>query len=602
MKLLKYAIVALAMVLAVGAAAQNDTEFWFAAPENYHYEIGTSYNRDRPIFLHLTSFGNPSQVTINQPANATFLPISVNLTANATQSVNLTDLIETIENKPSNTILNFGLHLVATNPITAYYEQASPSNPDIFTLKGKNSLGTNFIIPSQFDWPNSGSWGNQQFNSFCIVATQNNTQVTITPKQSIVGHPAGTPFTITLNAGQVYSATAISASGAGHLGGSTVTSDKPIAISINDDSASPAGGAPDLLGDQIIPVSITGNEYVVVKGDLSFGTTKDRVHVFATADNTNVFRDGNPTPIATLNTAQSYTFQLENPSTYVTSNNQILIYHCSGYNNQPGAAIIPPMMCTGSNEIAFTRSSVTVNMGGQQQFQLMLITRDGNQGSFNLNGNTSLITAADFSDVPGTGGLWKAAKKVFSEAIIPVGSANILSNSSGLFHCGLVNGSSSNSCRYGFFSNFATVNLGPDQTICPGDSVLLDAGAGKDTYLWSPGGQTSHSIWIKDPGIYYVDVTDYLCAMSDTMELSHYTVAPINLGNDTSICAGTTITLDAGAGFIKYTWSHGAGEQIVTVSPGNYTVVGQNEGGCNSTDTIVIGEHPLPPVNPIKHN
>lgn len=33
MKLLKYAIVAMAMVLAVGAAAQNDTEFWFAAPE-----------------------------------------------------------------------------------------------------------------------------------------------------------------------------------------------------------------------------------------------------------------------------------------------------------------------------------------------------------------------------------------------------------------------------------------------------------------------------------------------------------------------------------------------------------------------------------------
>ncbi len=47
----------------------------------------------------------------------------------------------------------------------------------------------------------------------------------------------------------------------------------------------------------------------------------------------------------------------------------------------------------------------------------------------------------------------------------------------------------------------------------------------------------------------------------------------IDLGNDTTICAGSTITLDAGPGFDDYLWSNNATTQTITVSTaGTYSV------------------------------
>ena len=40
-----------------------------------------------------------------------------------------------------------GLHIISTRPITAYYEEASFFNAEIFVLKGKNALGKQFIMP-----------------------------------------------------------------------------------------------------------------------------------------------------------------------------------------------------------------------------------------------------------------------------------------------------------------------------------------------------------------------------------------------------------------------------------------------------------------------
>ncbi len=590
------------LVFSQASLAQSDVDFWFAAPDNYHYQYTASGNRDRPIYFHLTSFGYPSQVTISQPANPSFTPIVVSLLPNATQSVNLEPWIDMIECKPSNTVLNYGLHIVATNPITAYYEQNSPSNPDIFTLKGRNSLGYDFIVPSQIDWDNSTSFGNQQFNSFCIVATEDNTTITITPKKDIIGHVAGTPFNITLNKGQTYTGLATSAAAASHLGGTKVVSNKPIAISVNDDSAVPVSGAPDLLGDQIIPKSILGQEYVIVKGFLSTsgmgGSTKDRVYVHGAFPNTQIFRDGNAVPVATINETEIYSFELSNPSTYITATEPVLIYHCSGFNQQPAAAVLPPTGCTGSDQIAFVRSSIT---GSPAQFGLMIFTKNGDQGSFSLNGNTTLITAGDFAVVPGTAGEWVAANKDLT-SVVTVGSANILTNSTGLFHCGLINGSNSNSCRYGFFSNFASVNLGPDRIMCVGDSTLLDAGAGKDTYLWSNGATTS-SIWVNDTGTYTVDVQLSACDLADTIHVAFYPNNAVNLGPNQSTCTGTSLIFDAGPGYVSYTWMPGNthNQTITAEAPGTYTVTVIDENGCDYTDSAVLNLDPLPTPILIKH-
>jgi len=55
--------------------------------------------------------------------------------------------------------------------------------------------------------------------------------------------------------------------------------------------------------------------------------------------------------------------------------------------------------------------------------------------------------------------------------------------------------------------NDPQVNLGPDQTVCQGDSVLLDAGSGYNYYSWSTG-ETSQSIYASQGGNYDATVGD----------------------------------------------------------------------------------------------
>lgn len=598
MKLFKTLLILLTVLLGLDVKAQNDTEFWFGAPE-LAFGAGSSVNRDRPIYIRVASFTQAATIVLSQPARPAFTPITINLSANSTHTFDLEPYIDFIETKPANQVKDFGLNLTSTTPVTAYFEVASLGNPDIFTLKGKNSLGNRFIIPSQFSYNNSTQFpagSSDKLNSFVIVATSNNTQVTITPSADIVGHTAGSTFTVTLNAGQTYSATATSNLGSNHLGGSIVTSNKPIAITTNDDSVVYQDGitGPDLVGDQIIPTNVYGNEYIVTRGFFSPGNSEyDKVYIYADSNNTAIQING--VTVATLMEAQHYTYSFgTEEAIYISSTKPIGVFQQSGYNAQPAGAVIPPIQCTGSDEIVFTRSPVT-----SSEFGLIIFTRNGNQGSFSVNPPHFSILASEFSPVPSTGGQWLYARKGNMSGVNN-NTAYRVSNSEGLFHLGVLYGYSSQNARFGFYSNFASVNLGPDQTICPGDSVLLDAGAGKDTYLWNTGATTS-SIWVKNQGTYYVDVTDYLCIMSDTLVLGHFPITPVNLGPDTSICPGTTVILDAGPGFASYNWNNGEDTQMITVGPGNFSVVATNEGGCQSSDSIIITENPLPTPILIKH-
>ncbi|MDO9512393.1 MAG: IgGFc-binding protein [Bacteroidales bacterium] len=579
--------------------AQSDTEFWFAAPEN-SFGGGSSTNRDNPIYIRVATFAQGATITVSQPARPGFVPMVQAIGAYSTYTFNLTSFLSVMENKPANTILDYGIKISSTTAITAYYEQASTSNPDIFTLKGRNALGTRFIIPSQLDYNNVDAFptgGLDKLNSFVIVATENNTQVTITPAKSIVGRPAGVPFTITLNAGQTYSGTATSQLAAQHLLGSLITSNKPIAVTVNDDSVVLSGTAADLAGDQTIPSHVAGKDYVLVKGYLELtGSPKDRVYILADSNNTAISING--VFVTTLNALQhyNYAFGAEN-AIYLTASKPVVVFQLSGYNQQPAGAIIPPIQCTGSNEIVFTRSPVSAS-----QFGLIIFTRTGYQASFTVTPNHFTILASDFLPVPGTAGQWQYARK---GNMIGVNNnvAYRVSNSTGLFHLGVLYGNTSSDARFGFFSNFATVNLGPDRKICSGDSTLLDAGAGREAYLWNTGA-TTHSIWASTPGNYWVQVTENLCNLSDTINVGFHAYVPVNLGPDTSICSGSTITFSTAGSYVSYLWTPGniITPTLTTGTAGTYKLTTTDNNSCSYSDTVILTVQPKPTPKPVNHN
>ncbi len=426
--------------------SQSGVEFWFVAPEV------SSGHDDRPIALRISSYGTAASVTIEQPANPAFAAITISLAANSTQSVDLTSYISSIENTPANTVLNYGIYILATAKIACYYEVVTSNNTEIFALKASNALGHDFMVPNQSFWK-SGSYTPQPVNAINIVATEDNTTVTIIPSKAAVGHAAGVAFTISLDRGQTYALVASNSSAANKLGGTEISSDKPIAVTISDDSAhnSSYGGCKDLIGDQMIPINKIGNEYIVIKGFLGTnGSKSDKVYVLATEDNTEIYLDGSTTSTSTLQKGEQYEINLSNSTVYIQSDKNVYVMHVTGFGCEVGAAIIPAIYCTGSEQLSFTRSK-------DESFYMIVLVRSNGEGSFKINGDATLLKSSDFTTVAGTAGAWKAARKYFSKSDIPSGQAYIVTNSEEKFHLGIINGGEDTGCMYGFFTDFGKI-------------------------------------------------------------------------------------------------------------------------------------------------
>ncbi|MGC8864822.1 MAG: hypothetical protein ACP5O2_03770 [Bacteroidales bacterium] len=586
----KYAVLFIAMQMGVFfiqyAKSQQDSTFWFVAPD-----VDAAHG-DSPIFIRVSTLNQAANITLTQPANPLFVNQNIVVAPNTTGSINLTSQKNQVENQPPDQIVNYGLKLVSSTPVTAYYEVASDVNPDIFPLKGKNALGSEFYIPSQFHYPNQV--GREAFD---IVATENNTTVTISVTDDVIGHAKNTTWTVTLQRGQTYSVKCVGNTITNTLAGSHITSNKPIAVSIMDDSIRPGitTGGYDLIGDQILPVNLLGFEYIVVKGFAYSGSTNyEKFYVLAAQDNTSIYLNGVTTPVALLQKGETYWKTIDMDAFYILADKPVYVYHISGHYDELGSAMVPHITCTGSTQIGFNRTS-------NLDFALMILTRNDFKDGFLVNGNPGIITASDFNPVPGTNGIWVYARKELnSTALLPTGS-NIIQNTLGAFHLGILN-KLGGSSEYGYFSDYSSLYLGPDISFCPGTSVTLDAGAGMTSYLWNTGA-TTQSIVVSEPGTYSVTVTQELCVLSDTIQLTYYQVTPPYLGPDTSACAGDEIILDAGDGYRNYMWNDGSNRQTLSViQSGFYWVQVTDDNNCITGDSINVTFHAQPGSILIKHN
>jgi gliding motility-associated-like protein len=132
------------------------------------------------------------------------------------------------------------------------------------------------------------------------------------------------------------------------------------------------------------------------------------------------------------------------------------------------------------------------------------------------------------------------------------------------------------------------INLGNDTTFCAGDSLILNAGSGYETYLWQD--SSLDSIFIAyDSGLYWVEVTDSNgCIAADSISLTVLPVQNVFLGNDTTICIGSFLELNAGSGFDTYLWQDGSTDSVFSVyQSGNYWVEVSEICGVSS-DTINV--------------
>jgi gliding motility-associated-like protein len=577
--------------------SQIDTEFWFAVPEI------TSDHADRPVFLRISTFGKASTIRISLPANPLFTPITTSIPANSTSSIDLTNFIANLENNIPNAVRNTGIYLTATNEVTAYYEvygttaTFGPANTDIFTLKGRNALGTEFYTPFQNFWNNHP--GINAWSSFDIVATEDNTIISITPSCNIVGHLSGVPFSILLNKGQTYSARATSILASEHPGGSYVSSTKPVAITIKDDSIE-EGINYDLVGDQIIPINIIGTEYIAINSSSTI-VNDDKIFICATQNNTDIFLDGNATPVTTLSAGQIYGTTVAGVSTYIVTSLPCYVLHISGMGGELGGALLPPLACTGSKRVSFARDLVTDDLSPTDVVKLNITVKSGYQYYFKLNGLSSAITSSLFYPVPGTGGNWVAGQLTVPTTLIPFETIALIQNDSANFHLGLVHGIEDRFFEYGFFSDYGHLDLGSDKYFCKNDSVELDAGFDKDSYTWRRLSNpaiiaTSQTIFVSDTGSFVVNVTKGACTFNDTITLFYNPpVGHTILGNDTAICSNVSFIIRTDTIFQTYRWQNGSTAPTFKPQNTNYYYVDvSNVYGCKKRDSIFVKVNQAP--------
>lgn len=162
--------------------------------------------------------------------------------------------------------------------------------------------------------------------------------------------------------------------------------------------------------------------------------------------------------------------------------------------------------------------------------------------------------------------------------------------------------------------NPEVVNAGLDLNGCPGDTISLNGFVSNslNSILWSGGS----GVWINpnQPNAQYVigmlDVGTINLQLSasncngpvvDMMQVLVYNLPLINLNPSgiISICAGDTVTLDAGVGG-PYTWSTGATTNSIDVFTNGIYIVSTNSSCGTITDTAVViaGSIPVATINP----
>ena len=296
------ALAAATVMLFVGAAAvraqtanpaavntgTTGNEFIFGVMDIYNYagsaativavfltsDVATTVNVEYPLGTLVQSVAlTPGQVTkVDIPYNAAHGWTRGQATANAVR-----------------------LASTGGNDFAAYYlttDGLTPNSADAAILVPTSSVGSEYLVINYNAW----SPINPQ-SAFVVVATEDATTVTITPKAALAGgFSANTPTSVTLNRGQGF--LGVAASGNQDLTGTLVTADKPVSLTNGSrcNQVPNNVGACDAFFEVAQPVSAWGTRYLVASSPLRPSGSIYRV--LAATDGTIVRQDG--TQIATL--------------------------------------------------------------------------------------------------------------------------------------------------------------------------------------------------------------------------------------------------------------------------------------------------------------
>ncbi|MCU7859407.1 MAG: hypothetical protein KZQ86_06145, partial [Candidatus Thiodiazotropha sp. (ex Lucinoma kastoroae)] len=316
------------------------TEFWLPVTLN-HVRVSNPGTFD----INLVSNGVDTEATIEIPALGVVENLSLTADQMATYSINLEEFALTEGYTLSQVLEDYGIHITAASPIAVYLMNQKVSSTDGFLGLPVASLGQEYIVATYIMLGKLGIMstvdGGQLGPIVTIVATEDNTQVTIDPIMDIFPGgqqqvETGTPIEITLNRGDVYNLETRGSYKA-DLTGTLVRADKPVSVFGQMSTTNiPAGvTASDHIVEQIPPIESLATEYYTAPfwGRTEHGRSwyveyGDTFRAVAPYDNTAIYIDD--VLRARLNRGEYFEFATMHAQHVTASHPVLLVQYSNG--------------------------------------------------------------------------------------------------------------------------------------------------------------------------------------------------------------------------------------------------------------------------------
>jgi gliding motility-associated-like protein len=178
-------------------------------------------------------------------------------------------------------------------------------------------------------------------------------------------------------------------------------------------------------------------------------------------------------------------------------------------------------------------------------------------------GNTLVLSStAD----PGTTLQWQDGSSLPTYMVTAPGSYSLFESN----HCGV----HADTVEVNYLDPPIAFELGPDTTICPGESILLQAPSTSSILKWQDGSTGSTFLADKEQ-TYSLELSNNCGSTSDALIVSFdHRVPVITLDSINIWCPGTVLSLDATQLFpVTYLWNNGSTSPIITIeTQGHYSV------------------------------
>ncbi len=267
-------------------------KFWLTFMES----IGTP-NNPNELKIVISGKKNATGTIKNFNTSVTY---NFTLTGGGVTTVLINESDGYVSGSESASSRNKGLYIESSDTVAVSAQSTKPYSCDAALIYPIEALSTEYRVVSQMGDPSTGFGSNANYRSeFCIVATENNTSIEITPTaQTSGGNSAGTAFTITLNKGETYQVKANT--NKLDLSGSLIKAAdcKKIAVFGGSNRSfinyGSCNASADNLYEQMMPTELWGKRYIVIPTIFQANRTRkaELIKVVANVSSTRVFFNG----------------------------------------------------------------------------------------------------------------------------------------------------------------------------------------------------------------------------------------------------------------------------------------------------------------------